>query len=214
MALAPGARVAHYNVTAKLGEGGMGEVYHAKDTRLLRSVALKILPPDLTVDEDNLHRFVQEAQTASSLNHPNICTIHDINEAEGINFIVMELVDGVTLRELLEDKGPMSERDVIDITIKICDALAAVHSRGILHRDIKPENIMITDSGYLKVMDFGLAKLATDTAEVGAKLDGDDKSVLNKKYSEDVVLVGQTAAGEAVMGADFVTTPDCPGCHP
>ena len=113
--------ILHYNIAEKLGEGGMGVVYRAIDTRLLRSVALKILPPKLIVDENNRHRFIKEAQTASSLNHPNICVIHDINEIEETNFIVMEFIDGQTLREMIDDGGPMREKDVVDIAIKICD---------------------------------------------------------------------------------------------
>ncbi len=186
-------RISHYKIIEKLGEGGMGEVYLAEDTRLLRKVALKILPSNLIVDENNRHRFVREAQTASSLNHPNICTIHDINEAQNTNFIVMEFIDGQTLREMLDTNGPLKEEDVIQIAIKICDALSAVHEKGILHRDIKPENIMISKAGYLKVMDFGLAKLATDAAETISHLKvdgrlGTEEQVQNKFYSKEVVL--------------------------
>ncbi len=188
-----GNTISHYKIIEKLGEGGMGRCLSGKRYSLLRSVALKILPPNLIVDENNRHRFIKEAQTASSLNHPNICVIHDINEVLNTNFIVMEFIDGQTLREMLDKNGPMKEDDVLHIAIKICDALSAVHEKGILHRDIKPENIMISNAGYLKVMDFGLAKLATEAAETISHFKVDDKlgiekQAQNKLYSEEVVL--------------------------
>ncbi len=188
-----GKTISHYKIKEKLGEGGMGEVYLAEDIRLLRSVALKVLPANLVVDENSRHRFIKEAQTASSLNHPNICVIHDINEVQNTNFIVMEFVDGQTLREMLDTNGAMKENDVLHIAIKICDALSVVHEKGILHRDIKPENIMISNAGYLKVMDFGLAKLATEAAEkishfkVDERL-GTEEQTQNKLYPQEVVL--------------------------
>jgi TOMM system kinase/cyclase fusion protein len=170
-----GKSISHYEILEKLGEGGMGVVYQARDSRLLRQVALKFLPADLTADDTNRRRFIREAQTASSLNHPNICTIHDINEAGGQHFIVMEMVEGETLRETLDRRGSLPEAEVVDIALKVCDALAAVHAKGIFHRDIKPDNIMISRQGYLKVMDFGLAKLATDVAEASAALKSPDR---------------------------------------
>ncbi len=188
-----GELIGHYEIKKKLGQGGMGVVYQAKDTRLLRSVALKVLPSELTADENNLRRFIQEAQTASALNHPNICTIHDINNDGGLYFIVMELIEGVTLRKLLEDNGPMTESDVVDIAIKICNALGAVHKKGVLHRDIKPENIMITNSGYLKVMDFGLAKLATDAAGRTANHEADEM------YSKNIDTIKERYANKALL---------------
>lgn len=183
-----GKTISHYKIQEKLGEGGMGIVYLAEDTRLLRSVALKFLPSDLVSNDYNRRRFMLEAQTASSLNHPNICVIHDIIDTENSNYIVMEFVEGKTLRTILDEQGPMPEEEVANITLKICDALAAVHNKGILHRDIKPENIMITDSGFLKVMDFGLAKLATETATENSGFDVKEKSDNKKNYMEDVVL--------------------------
>jgi TOMM system kinase/cyclase fusion protein len=188
-----GKTISHYKILEKLGEGGMGMVYRVQDTRLLRQVALKFLPPDLLTDENNRSRFIQEAQTASSLNHPNICVIHDINEADSTHFIVMELVEGKTLREILEHRGCLPEKEVVDIAIKVCAALAAVHEKGIFHRDIKTDNIMISRQGYVKVMDFGLAKLATDVAETIAgwesKIGQRDKGKIpRKEYSTRVVL--------------------------
>jgi len=150
----------------------MGAVYKAQDMRLLRHVAIKLLRPELMMDKQKRLRFIKEAQTASSLNHPHICTIHDINEANEQHFIVMELVEGQNLREVLEAKGKLSEAEIIDISVNICDALVAVHQKGISHRDIKPENIMVTHRGLVKVMDFGLAKLATEYVESVVDMQG------------------------------------------
>ncbi len=150
----------------------MGAVYKAQDMRLLRHVAIKLLRPELMIDKKKRLRFIKEAQTASSLNHPNICTIHDINEDSSQHFIVMELVEGKNLREILDEKQKLPESELVEISIKICEALFAVHQRGISHRDIKPENIMITNSGMVKVMDFGIAKLATEYVESVVELKG------------------------------------------
>ncbi|MGB7925918.1 MAG: protein kinase [Pyrinomonadaceae bacterium] len=149
----------HYDTLRKLGEGGMGEVYLAQDTRLGRLVALKLLPSKFTEDETRMRRFQQEARAVSSLNHPNILTIYEIGEAEGEQFIAMEFVDGVTLRERMGG-ARMSLSAVLDISIQVATALSAAHEAGIVHRDIKPENIMIRRDGYVKVLDFGLAKLS------------------------------------------------------
>src|SRR5262245_51265758 len=151
----------------------MGEVYLAEDTRLGRNVALKILPPSLTHDEDRLRRFEQEARTASSLNHPNIITVYEIGLAEGLHFIAIEFVDGMTLRGRLTDRMDLAE--VLDVAIQVAGALSAAHEAGIVHRDIKPENIMLRRDGYAKVLDFGLAKLterpavSADTLTAGAE---------------------------------------------
>jgi eukaryotic-like serine/threonine-protein kinase len=165
-----GTCLSHYRIEEKIGEGGMGVVYKAVDTRLLRPVAIKILPPQLVADEKNLLRFTQEAQAASALNHPNICTIHEIDEHGGIHFIVMEFIDGETLRQILERRGPLPEPEVIAIGMKVADALKAAHAKGIIHRDIKPENIMISREGYVKVMDFGLAKLKDNAVESSGEI--------------------------------------------
>jgi serine/threonine protein kinase len=160
-----GKLISHYRILEELGRGGMGVVYKAFDTRLRRPVAIKILPPHLVADEKNLRRFTQEAQAASALNHPNICTIHEIDEHDGIHFIVMEFIDGETLRQILERRGSFPEPEVIAIGMKVADALKAAHAKGIIHRDLKPENIMISREGYVKVMDFGLAKLKDSATE-------------------------------------------------
>jgi serine/threonine protein kinase len=151
-----GQIISHYKVLEKLGEGGMGVVYKAQDTKLDRFVALKFLPPHLAASEQDKARFIQEAKSASALNHPNVCTIHDIQEHEGQIFIVMEFVDGQTLRE---KKGAISFKQAIDVGIQVADGLAAAHEKGIVHRDVKPENIMIRKDGIAQIMDFGLAKL-------------------------------------------------------
>ncbi len=151
-----GTTISHYKILEKLGEGGMGVVYKAQDTKLNRTVALKFLPEHISSSEQDTARFMQEAQAAASLNHPNICTIHGIEEDTGKHFIVMEFVDGQTLQE---KKSSLSMKQALDIGIQIADGLAAAHEKGIVHRDIKPENIMIRKDGRVQVMDFGLAKL-------------------------------------------------------
>ena len=151
-----GQSISHYKILEKLGEGGMGIVYKAQDTKLNRSVALKFLPSHLSTSEQDKARFLQEAQAAAALSHPNICTIYGIEEHEGRAFIAMELVDGQTLRE---KKQSFSVKQAIDIGIQLADGLAAAHEKGVVHRDIKPENIMIRKDGIVQIMDFGLAKL-------------------------------------------------------
>jgi Tol biopolymer transport system component/predicted Ser/Thr protein kinase len=161
-----GTRLLHYEVLEKLGEGGMGVVYKARDTRLDRFVALKVLPPEKVSDPDRKRRFIQEAKAASALNHPSIITIHDIDHVDGTDFIGMEYVAGKTLSELIPRKG-MRLNEVLKYSVQIADALAAAHAAGIVHRDLKPANVMVTQNGLVKVLDFGLAKL-TERAEPDA----------------------------------------------
>ncbi|MCM3905979.1 MAG: serine/threonine protein kinase [Pyrinomonadaceae bacterium] len=157
-ALVPGQVVGHYQITALLGKGGMGEVYLASDTKLDRKVALKLLPAEFTNHKDRLRRFIQEARAASSLNHPNIITIHEIGQTEGAHFIATEFIDGHTLKHRMAHTR-MELPDILDVSIQAASALQAAHAAGIIHRDVKPENIMLRPDGYVKVLDFGLAKL-------------------------------------------------------
>ena len=157
--LAPGQRVKHYQIVNLLGEGGMGEVYLATDTILGRRIALKVLPAFVSNDPDRLRRFTQEARAASRLSHPNVCVVHEIGETDdGRPFIAMEYVEGMTLRQRLKNQA-LKLGDVLDIAIQVAEGLIAAHDAGIVHRDIKPENIMIRPEGYVKILDFGLAKL-------------------------------------------------------
>ncbi|MDQ3755199.1 MAG: serine/threonine protein kinase, partial [Acidobacteriota bacterium] len=184
-----GRALGHYQILARLGAGGMGEVYLARDERLGRQIALKLLPSQFTKDQERLRRFQQEARAASALNHPNILTIHEIGEADGHHFLATELIEGETLRAQLK-RAPMKIGEALDVAAQCASALAAAHAAGIVHRDIKPENIMVRRDGYVKVLDFGLAKL-TERPDVD---------------SEDSTLVN-TGAG-VVMGTPAYMSPE------
>src|SRR5215218_363097 len=160
--LSHGQTIASYEVISFISRGGMGEVYLAEDKRLGRKVALKLLPATFTTDADRLRRFEQEARAASALNHPNIITIYEIREAADSHVIATEFVEGETLRLRLGRSG-LTRSEALNIAIQVADALSAAHKAGIIHRDIKPENIMLRPDGYVKILDFGLAKLSEDT---------------------------------------------------
>jgi serine/threonine protein kinase len=161
MELTQGQQLGHYRIDGKIGQGGMGTVYRATDSRLDREVAIKVLPSSVTADVERRQRFRQEALLAASFNHPNIATVHDVGEQEGVTFIVMELVRGESLRSLVRSE-PLDIGLAIDIAIGIAAGLAKAHQEGVLHRDLKPDNVVLTDEGVPKVLDFGLGKLIGD----------------------------------------------------
>jgi TRAP transporter TAXI family solute receptor len=162
-----GKTLAHYEILAPLGKGGMGEVYRARDTKLERDVAIKILPEDFAADQERLSRFEREAKSVAAIDHPNIVTVHSVEEADGLHFITLQLVEGQTLSELLPRNGFALEK-LFQFAIPLVDAVSAAHERGIVHRDLKPSNIMVSDDGRLRVLDFGLAKLMEEQPQADA----------------------------------------------
>ncbi len=196
----------HYRILGKIGEGGQGTVYKALDTKLGRNVVLKILPPELTAREANLKRFEREARLASALDHQHICTIFDLHQVEGVHFIVMQYVDGRNVRQLVNGK-PLDVRAALLIAIQVADALAAAHARGIIHRDIKPGNVMVTDSGQVKVLDFGLAKLLDEAASHAEGVDRTQLTELGIPYGTATAAAPEQAAGREVdHRADIFST--------
>jgi serine/threonine protein kinase len=185
---------AHYEILERLGEGGMGVVYKARDTHLDRFVAIKILPPAKMTDPERKRRFVQEARAASALNHPNIVTIHDIDQTDEIDFISMEYVAGKTLDRLIPRHG-MRLNEALECAVQISDALARAHSAGIIHRDLKPSNIMVDEHGMVKVLDFGLAKLTELTSL------GEDATFRRARDSETTRRRVATGAAARISGA-------------
>src|SRR5437660_2265334 len=165
--LVPGTKLGRYEIRAKIGEGGMGEVYLAEDLQLRRPIVLKILASDVAANEDRMRRFIQEAQSAAALNHPNIAHIYEVGESEGVNFIAMEYIDGHTLRELIHVKHTDIAK-LLKYLQHCAEGLAKAHAAGIIHRDLKPDNIMVTNDGHAKILDFGLAKLIEPQTSEGS----------------------------------------------
>src|SRR5215831_7813755 len=199
MTLPTGSRLGPYEVLAPLGAGGMGEVYRARDTRLGREVAIKVLPAGLSADPERLKRFEREARSASSLNHPNIVTIYDIGAEGGVSYIAMELVKGEQLRAELVRGGSLPVRQILQIGSQIAEGLAKAHAAGIVHRDLKPENVMLTEDGHVKILDFGLAKLTQpETSSGGTTM----APTVSGATSEGVILgtVGYMSPEQATGG--------------
>src|SRR3954464_8619122 len=200
-----GAKLGNYRILEKIGAGGQGTVYKATDTKLGRAVVIKVLPPELTVKEANLKRFEREARLASSLDHPNICTIFDLNDIEGVHFIAMQFVEGKNVRDLVNGR-PLDLRSALTITIQVADALAAAHERGIVHRDIKAGNVMVTPSGQVKILDFGLAKLVDESAAPGS-IHHTDLTEVGIPYGTATYAAPEQARGERVDArADIFST--------
>jgi len=194
MPLSPGVRLGPYEILDAIGAGGMGEVYRARDSRLGREIALKILPESFACESDRLHRFEQEARAVAALNHSNILAVFDIGQHNGSPFLVSELLEGESLRAVL-DRGALPQRKTIEYGVQVAQGLAAAHDKGIVHRDLKPENVFITKDGRVKILDFGLAKLAQ---KAGAAAADSDRITLTSS---------QTAAG-AVMGTASYMAPE------
>jgi len=191
-----GQTVSHYHIIGKLGGGGMGVVYEAEDTRLARHVALKFIPVEMASDRKSLDRFVREARAASQLNHPGICTIHDIEDNDGHPFIVMEKLEGTSLKDLMRNRK-MDVDEILDIGIQVADALAASHAKGIIHRDIKPANVFVSQNGQTKILDFGLAKIVHDPNSSEAALE-DSLTAMGVIPGTAVYMSPEQARGEVL----------------
>lgn len=195
MPLLPRTTLGQYEILSPLGAGGMGEVYRARDTRLNREVAIKVLPDLVSTDPGRLRRFEQEAQAAAALNHPNILAVYQMASYEGVPYLVSELLEGETLRERLKP-GPLPLRKVIDYGVQIARGLAAAHEKGIVHRDLKPENLFITKDGQVKILDFGLARI------VQGKVTTAGQKPIDEEQTEPGIVMGTVGymAPEQVRG--------------
>src|SRR6266571_1431773 len=199
MTLIAGTKLGRYEIRAKIGEGGMGEVYLAEDMQLRRRVALKILPPEVASNKDRMRRFTQEAQAAAALNHPHIAHIYEIGEADGLHFISMEFVDGLTLRQLVHEQHTDLAK-LLRYLQNVADGLAKAHASGIVHRDLKPDNIMVTRDGHAKVLDFGLAKLIEPQQAIGTRASGSSEVA--------TALLAQPSSPGTVMGTVGYMSPE------
>src|SRR5499426_2015336 len=201
-----GKTLRSYRITDKLGVGGQGEVYKAVDTKLGRPVVIKVLPTELTAKEANLKRFEREARLASSLDHPNICTIFDLDEVDGVHFIAMQYVEGRNVRQLVAGR-PLELKSALLIALQVTDALAAAHARGIIHRDIKSGNVMVTPAGQVKVLDFGLAKLLDDSEATTSGIHRTELTEIGIPYGTATYAAPEQARGDRVDSrADVFST--------
>jgi serine/threonine-protein kinase len=201
-----GSTLGNYKILEKLGEGGQGTVYKAIDSKLGRTLVIKVLPPELTSKEANLKRFEREARLASALDHPNICTIFDLNEINGIHFIAMQYIEGRNVRQLVNGR-PLSLESALSIALQTAEALAAAHSRGIIHRDIKAGNVMVTPSGQVKVLDFGLAKLLDEDAARTSGIHHTEITEVGVPYGTATYAAPEQARGDRVDSrADIFST--------
>src|SRR5437588_59636 len=201
-----GAKLGNYRILEKIGAGGQGTVYKATDAKLGRAVVIKVLPPELTAKEANVKRFEREARLASALDHPNICTIFDLNEIGGVHFIAMQFVEGQNVRQLVNGR-PLDLRSALSIGIQVADALAAAHARGIIHRDIKAGNVMVSPLGQVKVLDFGLAKLLDAEGTGPGGIHHTDLTEVGIPYGTATYAPPEQARGERVdERADIFST--------
>ena len=212
----PGDTLGTYKVLDLVGRGGMGEVYRARDTRLKRDVAIKVLPRAFAADRERLRRFEQEARSAAALNHPNIISVHDMGTADGSPYIVSELLEGQNLREVLR-QGAVPARKALDYSIQAAHGLAAAHDIGIIHRDLKPENLFITKDGRLKILDFGLAKL---TRSEGGGSDSSAEAVPGTEAGRVFGTVGYMSPeqvrgrGRTIAPTSLASVPSSTSCSP
>src|SRR2546426_5412605 len=201
-----GQTFGNYKITQKIGPGGKGGFYKPTNNKLGRTVVVKVLPAELTVKETNLKRFAREARLASALDHPNICTIFDLDEADGLHFIAMQYVEGRNVRQLVNGR-PLELESALRIAIQVADALSVAHARGIIHRDIKSGNIMVTDSGQVKILDFGLAKLLDDNEAASSGIHQTELTEIGVPYGTATYAAPEQARGDRVDArADIFST--------